>query len=304
LLKLLILGISEPLMTNVALLASELGVVIIAADYERPVQAVMLKEAGIKLNNDYDVNRLLVPPPDLVVVGSKIERGNPCIEQVLNKQIPFMSGPEFLYQYVLKKQHVLAICGDKKQSSVINLLVWVLQKAGLAPGYLYNTHDVADKPAASLGQQNYFIIEAAEQVTAFFDHRAQFLHYHPRTLIINSVNLPEQYPYLLRHIPAAGAVIYEAGNKKVEHMLQLGCWSAQQTIGEGGIWQARAINTDGSQFELWHRADKVAIVNWELYGFANVMNALVVMATAHELGITVPQVVKAFEAYQELTAEV
>lgn len=306
-----ILGICGTFMGGIALIARELGHDVSGSDQNiYPPMSDSLLAAGISIKEGYDP-AFLRPLPDLLIVGNAISRGNPALEYALNKHIPYISGPEWLAESVLHKRHVLAITGTHGKTTTSSILAWILTHAELNPGYLIGGVPLNFSRTAALGKSPFFVIEGDEYDTAFYDKRSKFLHYHPRTLVINNLEydhadifpdleaIKKQFQYLLRTVPSSGTVIYPADDPEIPDVLDRGCWSSTQTIGTSeSLWHARNKNADGSQFELWHRDQKLGLVKWGMLGDHNIRNALAAAAAAHEVGVTSESVIAALKSFQ------
>ena len=306
-----ILGICGTFMGGIALIARELGYTVTGSDQSiYPPMSETLQAAGIQVQEGYDPAHLR-PLPDLLIVGNAISRGNPQLEYALNKNLLYTSGPQWLAEQVLHKRHVLAVAGTHGKTTTSSILAWILDQAGLNPGYLIGGVPLNFAATAALGKSPYFVIEADEYDTAFFDKRSKFLHYRPRTLILNNLEydhadifpdmeaIKKQFQLLLRTVPPSGVVIYPPDDAEIPDVLSRGCWSATQTVGTAdSVWHARNKNTDGTRFELWHRDQKLGIVKWGMVGDHNVRNALAAAAAAHEVGVTSEAVLAALKTFQ------
>ncbi len=306
-----ILGICGTFMTGIALLARELGFEVTGFDRNvYPPMSDVLKASKIQVFDGYEPMRLR-PSPDLVIVGNVISRGNPELEFVLNKNIPYMSGAEWLSHNVLRKRHVLAVAGTHGKTTTASLLTWILTQAGINPGFLIGGVPLNFQTTASLGKSNYFVIEADEYDTSFDDKRSKFIHYRPRTLILNNLEydhadifpdlaaIKKQFEHLLRTVPSSGTIIYPKDDTEIIDVLSRGCWSSTQTIGTpDSVWHVRNKNEDGSKFELWHRDQKLGLVKWSLCGDHNIRNALAAVAAAHEVGVASEAVLTALKTFQ------
>lgn len=306
-----ILGICGTFMGGIALIARELGHQVTGSDQSiYPPMSEALAAAGIEIKEGYDPAHLR-PLPDLLIVGNSISRGNPQLEFALNKNLLYTSGPQWLAEQVLHKRHVIAVAGTHGKTTTSSILAWILTQANLNPGYLIGGVPLNFQNTAALGKSPFFIIEADEYDTAFFDKRSKFLHYRPRTLIINNLEydhadifpdleaIKKQFQILLRTVPPSGAIIYPADDPEIPDVLKRGCWSATQTIGASNtLWHARNKNADGSQFELWHRDQRLGMVKWSMVGEHNVRNALAAAAAAHEIGVTSEVVIAGLKSFQ------
>ncbi|OUR65435.1 UDP-N-acetylmuramate:L-alanyl-gamma-D-glutamyl-meso-diaminopimelate ligase [Methylophaga sp. 42_25_T18] len=306
-----ILGICGTFMGGVALLARSLGMQVSGSDANvYPPMSDQLRDAGIDLQEGYLAEHL-EPAPDLVVMGNAMSRGNPAVEYVLNKGLPYVSGPEWLADYVLKDRWVLAVSGTHGKTTTSSLLAWILEDAGMAPGFLIGGVPGNFGETARLGDTPFFVIEADEYDTAFFDKRSKFVHYHPRTLVINNLEfdhadifddlaaIQKQFHHLMRTVPADGLVISPENEAAIEQTIDMGCWTPRQTVGiESGELQAINVAEDGSQFDVMCEGQTVGHVSWPMLGLHNVDNALAAMAAAHHVGVTYAQACKALAQFK------
>jgi UDP-N-acetylmuramate: L-alanyl-gamma-D-glutamyl-meso-diaminopimelate ligase len=297
-----ILGICGTFMGGVALLARSVGMTVSGSDANvYPPMSDQLEAAGIALQEGYLAEHL-DPAPDLVVMGNAMSRGNPAVEYVLNKGLPYVSGPEWLAEYVLKERWVLAVSGTHGKTTTSSLLAWILEDANMAPGFLIGGVPSNFGETARLGETPFFVIEADEYDTAFFDKRSKFVHYHPRTLVVNNLEfdhadifadlaaIQKQFHHVIRTVPSEGLIISPENEAAIEETIEMGCWTPRQTIGlNSGELQAINIADDGSQFEVMHRGQHVGSVNWTMLGLHNVSNALAALAAAHHVGVAFEQ---------------
>ena len=295
-----ILGICGTFMGGVAILARELGMTVSGSDANvYPPMSDQLEQAGIELQQGYLAEHL-DPAPDLVVMGNAMSRGNPAVEYVLNKGIPYISGPQWLAENVLQDKWVLAVSGTHGKTSTSSLLAWLLEDAGMAPGFLIGGVPDNFGETARLGKTPFFVIEADEYDTSFFDKRSKFVHYHPRTLVINNLEfdhadifddlaaIQKQFHHLIRTVPSEGLLITPSHDDAIEKVIRVGSWTPQQTIGlnEGQI-QAQNITDDGSQFDVAFEGNSEGSVSWSMLGMHNVSNALAAIAAARHVGVTI-----------------
>ena len=295
-----ILGICGTFMGGLALIARQLGYEVRGNDQNvYPPMSDTLQDAGIEVEEGYDSKYIQAFSPDVVIIGNSISRGNAAIEYILNKNLNYTSGPQWLAEQVLLKRHVLAVSGTHGKTTTTSILTWILSLAGRTPGYLIGGVPQNFSTTADLGKDPFFVIEGDEYDSAFFDKRSKFIHYRPRTLIFNNLEydhadifpdleaIKKQFQFLLRVVPANGTVIYPSDDANVEDVIARGCWATKQTFsGKNSLWHAKNINQDGSQFELWHRDQKLGTVSWDLLGHHNIKNALAAAAAAHDVGIT------------------
>ncbi len=292
-----ILGICGTFMGSLAVLAKDLGHRVTGSDANvYPPMSTQLQAQGIELTQGYDAAQL-DPAPDLVVIGNALSRGNPAVEYVLNQGLPYVSGPQWLADHVLQGRWVLAVAGTHGKTTTSSMLAWVLEHAGMSPGFLIGGVPQNFGISARLGGTPFFVVEADEYDSAFFDKRSKFVHYRPRTAILNNLEfdhadifpdlaaIERQFHHLVRTIPGDGLIIHPQGEAALQRVIEMGCWTPVQTTGEGGQWQARLLHDDGSRFEV--RFDGVAqgVVEWQLTGQHNVANALVCLAAARHVGV-------------------
>ncbi|WP_339906436.1 UDP-N-acetylmuramate:L-alanyl-gamma-D-glutamyl-meso-diaminopimelate ligase, partial [Pseudomonas guineae] len=292
-----ILGICGTFMGSLAVLAKELGHRVTGSDANvYPPMSTQLEAQGIELTQGYDTAQL-EPAPDLVVIGNALSRGNPAVEYVLNKGLPYVSGPQWLADHVLQGRWVLAVAGTHGKTSSSSMLAWVLEHAGMSPGFLIGGVPQNFGISARLGGTPFFVVEADEYDSAFFDKRSKFVHYRPRTAILNNLefdhadifpDLPaieRQFHHLVRTIPGEGLIIHPTTEPALKRVIEMGCWTEVATTGDGGQWQASLLSADGSRFEVSFEGQAAGTVDWQLTGQHNVANALAVLAAARHVGV-------------------
>jgi UDP-N-acetylmuramate: L-alanyl-gamma-D-glutamyl-meso-diaminopimelate ligase len=292
-----ILGICGTFMGGLALLARELGHRVTGSDANvYPPMSTQLEAAGIGLMEGYEAGHL-DPAPDLVVVGNAMKRGMPAVEYMLDAGLRYVSGPQWLGEHLLHDRHVLAVAGTHGKTTTASMLAWLLQDAGLAPGFLIGGVPLDFGLSASLGSGGVFVVEADEYDTAFFDKRSKFVHYHPRTLVMNNLEfdhadifddlamIQRQFHHLVRTVPGSGLIVHPRGEPALDQVLAMGCWTPVQTTGDGGDWAARLAAGDGSAFDVAHGGETVGRVDWTHLGRHNVQNALSAIAAAVHVGI-------------------
>lgn len=307
-----ILGICGTFMGSLAVLAKDLGHKVTGSDANvYPPMSTQLEAQGIQLMQGYDPSHL-EPAPDLVVVGNAMSRGNPAVEYVLNKGLPYVSGPQWLADHVLRGRWVLAVAGTHGKTTTSSMLAWVLEHAGMAPGFLIGGVPQNFDVSARLGDTPFFVVEADEYDSAFFDKRSKFVHYGPRTAILNNLEfdhadifpdllaIERQFHHLVRTIPSEGLVIHPTTEPALERVIQMGCWTPVQTTGEGGQWQANLLSDDGSTFEVLFEGAVQGVVDWAMTGQHNVANALATLAAARHVGVVPQQGVEALSAFKSV----
>lgn len=292
-----ILGICGTFMGSLAVLAKEAGHRVTGSDANvYPPMSTQLEAQGIELTQGYDPAQL-DPAPDLVVIGNALSRGNPAVEYVLDKGLPYVSGPQWLAEHVLQGRWVLAVAGTHGKTTTTSMLAWVLEHAGMSPGFLIGGVPQNFGISARLGGTPFFVVEADEYDSAFFDKRSKFVHYRPRTTILNNLEydhadifpdlaaIERQFHHLVRTIPSSGLIIHPTAETALVRVLEMGCWTPVQTTGAGGQWQARLLAEDGSRFEVLFDGAVQGTVNWGLTGQHNVANALATLAAARHVGV-------------------
>ena len=308
-----ILGIAGTFMGGLAQLARAAGHRVTGADRQvYPPMSTQLEAAGIAYRQDWDPAQL-EPAPDVVVVGNVMRRGLPIVEALLEAGIPYTSGPQWLAEHVLAGRHVLAVAGTHGKTTTASMLAWILEVAGLAPGFLIGGVPRNFGRSARPGRPEYFVIEADEYDTAFFDKRAKFVHYRPRTLVINNLEydhadiypdlaaIQRQFHHLVRTVPGGGRILAPAGDAAVAEVLAMGCWTPVQTLGEagqGGDWFWRALAADGSRLAIGHGGEVLGELEWDLLGAHNAANALAAVAAAHQVGVPVPTALEALRHFR------
>jgi UDP-N-acetylmuramate: L-alanyl-gamma-D-glutamyl-meso-diaminopimelate ligase len=276
--------------------------------------STQLEALGIDFVQGYGAEQLDLRP-DMVVVGNALSRGRPVIEAMLDRGMPYTSGPEWLAGQVLRDKHVIAVAGTHGKTTTTAMLTWILEYAGLAPGFLIGGVPSNFDATARLGTGRFFVIEADEYDTAFFDKRAKFVHYRPRTAILNNLEfdhadiypdvaaIRRQFHQLLRTVPGAGRIIVNGQDAELATTLNMGCWTPRETFAldkgtAGADWSAQIMpESAASRFAVLLRGEKVAEVSWPLLGEHNVMNALAAIAAALHAGVAPERAAQALNAF-------
>lgn len=276
-----------------------------------PPMSDQLAKAGIDVIAGFDPAQL-DPAPDYVIIGNAMSRGNPAVEYVLDRGLPYISGPDWMGKYLLADKWVMAVSGTHGKTTTASMLAWMLEFAGMNPGYLIGGVPENFSTSARLTDSNFFIIEADEYDTAFFDKRSKFIHYHPRTLIMNNLEfdhadifddlaaIERQFHHLVRTVPSTGQVIYPVENAALQRVIAQGCWSEQALLNHSAGWMVEAILADCSQFHILHRGEIVATVNWALSGEHNMANALAAIVAARHVGIEPAVAAEALAQFQSV----
>lgn len=308
-----ILGICGTFMGSLALLARDLGHKVTGSDQNvYPPMSTQLENAGIELMQGYDRSHLQ-PHPDLVIVGNAMKRGMDAIEYMLNEGLPYISGPQFLADYILQGKHVLGVAGTHGKTTTTTMLAWVLDQAGLNPGFLIGGVPLGFSESARLGGGKYFCVEADEYDSAFFDKRSKFVHYHPKTAILNNLEfdhadifddlaaIQKQFHHLVRTIPSEGLIIAPITEKHIDEVLDMGCWTPVirtcLTPNPETALSAELINIDGSHFKILENGNIVGEVSWNMTGQHSVANALATIAAAQHVGVSIEQACQALSNF-------
>ena len=300
-----ILGICGTFMGGIAVLAKQEGHRVTGCDANvYPPMSTQLEAQGIELIEGFSPNQIKLNP-DIYVIGNVVSRGNPLMEEILNQGLPYISGPQWLSENVLQDKWVLAVAGTHGKTTTSSMLAWILEYAGLAPGFLIggvpeNFGVSARLPQApkqdSKSISPFFVIEADEYDTAFFDKRSKFVHYRPRTAILNNLefdhadifdDLPaieKQFHHLVRIVPQNGLVVVNGREDSIKRVIANGCWTPVEQFGADADWQANNIDANGS-FDVLFKGQRQARVSWDMLGEHNRMNALACIAAARHVGV-------------------
>ncbi|HEY0767403.1 MAG TPA: UDP-N-acetylmuramate:L-alanyl-gamma-D-glutamyl-meso-diaminopimelate ligase [Steroidobacteraceae bacterium] len=311
-----ILGICGTFMGGVAALARAAGFRVTGSDRNvYPPMSTQLAALDIAVSEGFDAAQL-TPAPDMVLVGNVMTRGQPVIEALLERGLPYASGPEWLAREVLKGRWVLAVAGTHGKTTTASLLAWILEHAGGNPGFLIGGVPTNFGVSARPGAGPWFVIEADEYDTAFFDKRAKFVHYHPRTLILNNLEydhadiypdvgaIQRQFHHLVRIVPGGGRIVWNAADARLKETLQMGCWTPLEGFARAArpdaLWSARAVHgtQDFSRFEILEGGQPRGTVQWSLFGAHNQENALAAIAAARHVGVGVPQALDALQGFR------
>lgn len=297
-----ILGICGTFMGGVAALAKEAGHQVSGSDQNvYPPMSTQLRKLGIKLQSGWDEVEF-DDEPDCVLVGNVLSRGNPAVERLLDSGIPYFSGAEWLADHVLSQRWVLAVAGTHGKTTTASMLAWILDYAGLEPGFLIGGVPTNFGVSARAGGSDYFVVEADEYDTAFFDKRAKFVHYRPRTLVINNIEYDHadiypdleailwQFHQLLRTVPGRGLVTAKADDTHIATLLERGLWTPAESFARGAgpeaTWTGQYdLIGAKSRFSLFHQGRRVGDTDWDLLGDHNLENALGAISAAHHVGV-------------------
>lgn len=304
-----ILGICGTFMGGVAMIARELGYKVTGSDTNvYPPMSTFLASHGIDIIPNYDVAQLQ-PAPDVVIIGNAMSRGNPCVEYILDNQLHYTSGPQWLHDHLLKDRWVLAVSGTHGKTTTAGMLAWILNQNEIDTGFLIGGVAGNFGLSARAGNSKFFVIEADEYDSAFFDKRSKFIHYTPKTLIINNIEfdhadifddlkaIQRQFHHLIRTIPQSGCILSAIDDENVQNTLKMGSYSELQFIGKEKEWFAKPLNADCSQFAVFHCNEKKGEVHWNIIGKHNMNNALMAIAAAHHTGVEVAKACQALASF-------
>ncbi len=311
-----VLGICGTFMGGLAALAREAGHKVTGCDADvYPPMSDQLSGLGIELIEGYDAGQLKLSP-DLFVVGNAITRGNPLMEAVLDANAAYTSGPQWLAEQILAGRHVLAVAGTHGKTGTTSMLAWILDQAGLAPGFLVGGVPLNFGVSARLGDRaeaTPFVIEADEYDTAFFDKRSKFVHYRPRTAILNNLEfdhadifddlaaIERQFHHLVRTVPGRGRIVVNAREEALQRVLAMGCWSEVQRFGgrkeAPGMLRARG---EPHAFDVLRGGLKIARVDWPLLGEHNQLNALAAIGAAEHVGVGAEASARALASFRNV----
>ena len=304
-----ILGICGTFMAGVAALAREAGHRVTGSDAAAwPPMSTQLAALGIEVMSGYDPVQLS-PEPDVVIVGNVISRGNPAIEHVLDTGLRYVSGPQWLAENVLQGRWVLAVAGTHGKTTATSMLAWMLEDAGLAPGFLVGGVPGNFGVSARLGDTPFFVIEADEYDTAFCDKRSKFVHYRPRTVVLNNLEfdhadifadlaaIETQFHHLVRIVPASGRIVANAAEDSLKRVLARGCWSELEWFGDAAGWSVEA--GDDEREAVFRRAGEiVGRVALPMAGSHNRANALAAVAAARHVGVAPAQAIASLSRFE------
>ena len=294
-----ILGICGTFMGGVAILARQMGFKVTGSDAGvYPPMSTQLIEQGIELYEGYDADQIKLNP-DIFVVGNAMRRDIPVVEEILNRGLSYISGPQFVSEYILKNRWVLAVAGTHGKTTTTSILSWILEAGNLKPGFLVGGVPENFGVSARQGDDPFFVIEADEYDTAFFDKRSKFVHYHPRSVILNNLEfdhadifenldaIKKQFHHLMRIVPSNGLVVAPQSDANIRAVLEMGAWTPIEYFGgsDSSGWSYDLICDDGSEFKVAFDGKYQGTVKWSLMGLHNVQNALASIAAARHAGV-------------------
>lgn len=308
--KIHILGACGTFMGGVAMLARRAGHQVSGADqHTYPPMSTLLESEGIVLHEGYH-EEPMYDKPDLVIIGNALSRGNPAVEYVLNQKLNYTSGPRWLGENYLRGQQVIAVAGTHGKTTTSSMVAWILETAGLNPGFLIGGVPQDFNVSARQGS-GYFVVEADEYDTAFFDKRSKFVHYRPQVAILNNLEydhadifpdlaaIETQFHHLIRTIPGNGIIISNGADTNLERVLARGCWSNLQRFSFDGKhdWQVEMLKPDGTELRISFQQEVLGIIEWDHCGRHNAMNAVTAVAAAFAVGVPAATAIKALSSF-------
>jgi UDP-N-acetylmuramate: L-alanyl-gamma-D-glutamyl-meso-diaminopimelate ligase len=314
-----ILGICGTFMGSLAILARSAGHTVTGCDTNvYPPMSTQLESQGIQLIQGFEIKQLDTIHADLFIIGNIVSRGNPLMEEILNRKLAYTSGPQWLGENILNNKHVLAIAGTHGKTTTSTMLTWILEYAGYEPSYLIGGVPLNFEASAHLNNNSqYFVIEADEYDTAFFDKRSKFVHYRPKTAVLNNLefdhadifasidDIEKQFNHLIRTIPANGKIIANKDYPAIDRTIQKGMWSKLEYFSENNVnnisdnvaWRINPLASNTSHFEIYHNNKLAGVVEWNIIGKHNQMNALATIACAYDIGISIETSIKALNNF-------
>lgn len=306
-----ILGICGTFMGGIAVLAKNAGYKVTGCDANvYPPMSTQLEAQGIGLTEGFDTDQLSLKP-DIFVIGNVVSRGNPLMEEILNRGLPYTSGPQWLAENILRDKWVLAVAGTHGKTTTTAMLAWILEKAGLNPGFLIGGVPENFGLSARNTSSQYFVIEADEYDTAFFDKRSKFVHYHPRTAILNNLEfdhadifsdlqaIETQFHHLVRTIPSNGLIVANGKEESLQRVLAKGCWTPAEKIGVTEGWSADNVSPPNN-FDVLLSNKLQSSIHWDLLGEHNRLNALAAIAAARHVGVDIVTASKALTDFKNV----
>jgi len=309
-----ILGICGTFMGGLAVLAKEAGHKVTGCDANvYPPMSTQLESQGIELIQGFDPEQTKLNP-DLYVIGNVVSRGNPLVEEILNRSLPYVSGPQWIGEHILRNKWVLAVAGTHGKTTTSAMLAWILEDAGYAPGFLIGgvpmNFGISARLSGKSAESDFFVIEADEYDTAFFDKRSKFVHYHAKTAIMNNLEydhadifpdlhaIETQFHHLVRTVPGIGRLVFNGDEASLQRVLARGCWSEKESFGQDANWQLQE-QADGS-FDVYFNGQQEGHVAWALTGKHNRSNALAAIAAARHVGVPIAQACASLATFESV----
>lgn len=309
--KIHILGICGTFMGGLAILAREMGHEVSGQDaHTYPPMSTQLEQQGVMLTEGYEPSGIPADV-DMVIIGNALSRGNPAVEHILNRRIRYCSGAQWLSENLLQDRWVIAVAGTHGKTTTASMVASILKKCGMDPGFLIGgiAHDLGR--SAQMGAEPFFVVEADEYDTAFFDKRSKFVHYLPQTLVLNNLEfdhadifddlaaIQRQFHHLVRTVPSGGKIIYPDADKALQGVIDMGCWTPTELLGSPSGWQAQIVDNQApfSAFDVLFKGELLGRVEWQMQGEHNVLNALASIAATHHAGLEVKDILAAISEF-------
>ncbi len=306
-----ILGICGTFMGGIAVIARQAGHTVTGCDENvYPPMSTQLEQQGIRLTEGWDPRQTELCP-DLYVIGNVVSRGNRLMEAILDRGLPYVSGPQWLAETLLRNRWVLAVAGTHGKTTTASMLAWILEDAGLRPGFLIGGVPMNFGLSARITDSHFFVIEADEYDTAFFDKRSKFVHYRPRTSVLNNLEfdhadifpdlgaIETQFHHLVRTVPGNGLIVANGAEASLDRVIERGCWTPVERFGAAGGWQAGPPDADGA-FDVILKGETVGRVQWDLLGEHNRLNAIAAIAAARHAGVPVATGIEALGRFRNV----
>jgi UDP-N-acetylmuramate: L-alanyl-gamma-D-glutamyl-meso-diaminopimelate ligase len=311
-----ILGICGTFMGGLAVLAKEAGHKVTGCDANvYPPMSTQLEAQGIELIEGFSPDQIKLQP-DLYVVGNVVSRGNPLMEEILNRGLPYTSGPQWIGEHILQNKWVLAVAGTHGKTTTSSMLAWILEDAGYHPGFLIGgvpmNFGISARLSGKVNGSDFFVIEADEYDTAFFDKRSKFVHYHAKTAILNNLEydhadifpdltaIETQFHHLVRTVPGVGRLIINGDEDSLKRVIKRGCWSEKEWFGIAGNSDWMLKEYDDGSFDVRFKNELQGTVQWSLTGAHNRLNALAAIAAARHVGVPPTQAIASLAQFENV----
>ena len=296
--KIHVLGVCGTFMGGIAVIAKQMGHEVTGSDKGcYPPMSTQLEEQGLKLYNGYNSQDLIDIKPDLVIIGNALGRGNEAVEYVINNKIPYISGPQWLSENVLQNKTVIGVAGTHGKTTTTSIAAFIFRECGLNPSFLVGGVCPDLETSAMLTEGEHFIIEADEYDTAFFDKRSKFINYRPDYAILNNLEfdhadifedlnaIKKTFHHLVRTVPSNGIIVRPTEDKNLDSVIEMGCWTENETFGQTGDWSYNLLQSNFAKFEVFYKGELQGVINWSLMGKHNLYNCLACLAVAKKSGI-------------------
>lgn len=304
-----VIGICGTFMAGMASLAKDLGHTVTGCDQNvYPPMSTFLESKDIQITPGFDANQVNLKP-DLFIVGNVVSRGNPLMEEILNQNLRYQSGPQWLYENLLHDKWVIAISGTHGKTTTTSMINWILRDNDIDCGYLIGGVPGNFSSSSSLSQSDspFFVIEADEYDTAFFDKRSKFIHYRPKTLVINNIefdhadifedttHIKRHFHHLIRTVPQQGKIIINNQDKNIKETVDMGIWSETEEFNSSESWHIDQIDQEKS---LFYKEKKIGILNWDLIGEHNELNAMAAILAARHVGVCEEHALRSLSSFK------